>query len=178
MDNIVKKIKPNFKTLGKRYGKLMKEIAAAFAAFGNREINEIEKSGRYTFSLPSGEEVDILEADVEITTEDMPGWLMASEGKLTVALDITVTPELEREGIARELVNRIQNIRKANNYEITDKISVKIEANEHTDDTITEFGSYISSQVLANSLEIVEKLDDFEALDFDDYMVNIKVERI
>ena len=103
---------------------------------------------------------------------------MASEGKLTVALDITVTPELEREGIARELVNRIQNIRKANNYEITDKISVKIEANEHTDDTITEFGSYISSQVLANSLEIVEKLDDFEALDFDDYMVNIKVERI
>ena len=103
---------------------------------------------------------------------------MASEGKLTVALDITVTPELEREGIARELVNRIQNIRKANNYEITDKIAIKIEANEHIDDTITEFRSYISSQVLANSLEIVEKLDDFEALDFDDYMVNIKVERI
>ena len=178
MDNIVKKIKPNFKTLGKRYGKLMKEIAAAFAAFGNREINEIEKSGRYTFSLPSGEEVDLCEADVEITTEDMPGWLMASEGKLTVALDITVTPELEREGIARELVNRIQNIRKANNYEITDKIAIKIEANEHIDDTITEFGSYISSQVLANSLERVEKLDNFEALDFDDYMVNIKVERI
>jgi len=93
-------------------------------------------------------------------------------------LDITVTPELEREGIARELVNRIQNIRKANNYEITDKIAIKIEANEHIDDTITEFGSYISSQVLANSLERVEKLDDFEALDFDDYMVNIKVERI
>jgi len=81
--------------------------------------------------LPSGEEVDLLEADVEITTEDMQGWLMASEGKLTVALDITVTPELEREGIARELVNRIQNIRKANNYEITDKISIRIERNEN-----------------------------------------------
>ena len=178
MDNIVKKIKPNFKTLGKRYGKLMKEIAAAFAAFGNREINEIEKSGRYTFSLPSGEEVDLLEADVEITTEDMPGWLMASEGKLTVALDITVTPELEREGIARELVNRIQNIRKANNYEITDKISIRIERNENIASAVGEFASYISTQVLASSLEVVDRLDKAEELDFDDYVVRVSIEKI
>ena len=178
MDNIVKKIKPNFKTLGKRYGKLMKEIAAAFAAFGNREINEIEKSGRYTFSLPSGEKVDLLEADVEITTEDMPGWLMASEGKLTVALDITVTPELEREGIARELVNRIQNIRKANNYEITDKISIRIERNENIASAVGEFASYISTQVLASSLEVVDRLDKAEELDFDDYVVRVSIEKI
>ena len=178
MDNIVKKIKPNFKTLGKRYGKLMKEIAAAFAAFGNREINEIEKSGRYTFSLPSGEKVDLLEADVEITTEDMPGWLMASEGKLTVALDITVTPELEREGIARELVNRIQNIRKANNYEITEKISIRIERNENIASAVGEFASYISTQVLASSLEVVDRLDKAEELDFDDYVVRVSIEKI
>ena len=128
--------------------------------------------------MPSGEEVDLLEADVEITTEDMPGWLMASEGKLTVALDITVTPELEREGIARELVNRIQNIRKANNYEITDKISIRIERNENIASAVGEFASYISTQVLASSLEVVDRLDKAEELDFDDYVVRVSIEKI
>lgn len=178
MANIVKNIKPNFKTLGKRYGKLMKEIASAFTAFTNKEIDTIEQEGKHTFTLPTGETVELEANDVEITTEDMPGWLMVNEGKLTVALDITVTPELVREGTARELVNRIQNIRKAKNYEITDKITIKIEANEHTNDTITEFGSYISSQVLANSLAIVDTLTEHEELDFEDYTVRIWVEKI
>ena len=108
----------------------------------------------------------------------MPGWLMASEGKLTVALDITVTPELEREGIARELVNRIQNIRKANNYEITDKISIRIERNENIASAVGEFASYISTQVLASSLEVVDRLDRAEELDFDDYVVRVSIEKI
>ncbi len=178
MDNIIKKIKPNFKTLGKRYGKLMKEIAAVVATFTNKEITQIEKEGKYSFSLPNGETIQLEEADVEITTEDMPGWLMANEGKLTVALDITVTPALEREGIARELVNRIQNIRKSNNYEITDKISIKIEKSPNINGAIEEFKEYISTQVLANSLELTDNLEKFETLDFEDYKVNIWLEKI
>ncbi len=104
VENLVKKIKPNFKTLGKKYGKQMKEIAQAMNSFGKHEISEIERNGVYVLSLPSGA-VELTTEDVEIITEDMPGWLVANEGKLTVALDITVTDSLLREGIARELVN-------------------------------------------------------------------------
>ncbi len=178
MDNIVKRIKPNFKTLGKRYGKLMKEIDAVVSQFTNQEISAIEKAeGSYKFNLPTGDLIELEAEDVEIFTEDMPGWLVANEGKLTVALDITVTPSLEREGIAREFVNRIQNIRKSNGYEITDRINVSVEKNTNTDAALEEFEEYISTQVLANSLKVVESLTECEELDFEDYMVKIFVEK-
>ena len=124
MENLVKKIKPNFKTLGKKYGKQMKEIASEMNNFTKQQISEIERNGEYTLKLASGDVVLTTE-DVEIITEDMPGWLVANEGKLTVALDITVTDELLREGIAREFINRIQNIPKSNGYDINENIDRK-----------------------------------------------------
>lgn len=174
MEGLVKKIKPNYRTLGKKYGKQMKEIAAAMPRMNKQQIAEIEKKGKYTLILPSGD-VLLTEEDVEIFTEDMPGWLVANEGNLTVALDIDVSDELIREGIARELVNRIQNIRKSSGFEITDKIEVKIEKLNEINDAVLEHSEYIASQVLANSIELVDKIDNPEELDFEDYTVKISV---
>lgn len=176
MDNLVKKIKPNFKTLGKKYGKQMKEIAQAMTGFGKAEIVEIEREGQYLLALPTGD-VKLELEDVEIITEDMPGWLVANEGKLTVALDITVTDELLREGIARELVNRIQNLRKSNGYEIVDKIIVEIESREEIAEAVKEFANYIASQTLANSVVLVDNLTDATELEFEDYVVKIYIQK-
>lgn len=145
---ITKRIKPNFKTLGPRYGKYMKQIAALTATFSQERIAEIETSESITLEV-SGEQITVTPADFEITSEDMPGWLVTSEGKLTVALDITVTPELLREGVARELINRIQNIRKDSGFEVTDKITVEIEAKEAVREAVAEFAAYIGGQTLA-----------------------------
>ncbi len=177
MLNLVKKIKPNFKTLGKKYGKQMKEIATAMNLFGTHEISEIERNGQYLLALPSGN-VELSVEDVEIITEDMPGWLVANEGKLTVALDITVTDALVREGIARELVNRIQNIRKSNGYEIVDKISVEIEARDEINEAVNEYSKYIASQTLAKAVLLVEKLTDATELEFDEYQVKVSVKKV
>ncbi len=177
MDNLVKKIKPNFKTLGKKYGKQMKEIAQAMTTFGKPEIIEIEREGQYLLALPTGD-VKLELEDVEIITEDMPGWLVANEGKLTVALDITVTDELLREGIARELVNRIQNIRKSNGYEIVDKISVEIESRSEIAEAVTEYSNYIASQTLSNSVVLVDTLAVATELEFDNYTVKIAVKKV
>jgi len=176
MKNMIKTIKPNFKTLGKKYGKQMKEIAQAMTTFGKNEIAAIELNGTYTLVLPTGDVVLSTE-DVEIFTEDMPGWLVANEGKLTVALDITVSEALLREGIARELVNRIQNIRKSNGFEIIDKISVEIEQRDEIADAVNEFSAYIATQTLANSVILVENLTDATELEFDDYIVKISVKK-
>jgi len=176
MENLVKKIKPNFKTLGKKYGKQMKDIAREMVSFTKEQISEIERNGEYTLSLVSGDVILTVD-DVEIYTEDMPGWLVANEGKLTVALDITVTDELYREGIARELVNRIQNIRKSSGYEIVDKIKVEIEKRDEINATVEAFSDYIASQTLANSIALVEQLSDAVELEFDDYVVKIRVEK-
>ena len=176
MENLVKKIKPNFKTLGKKYGKQMKEIAQAMNLFGKNEIAEIENNGQFVLALPTGE-VELTLEDVEISTEDMPGWLVANEGKLTVALDITVTDELLREGIARELVNRIQNIRKANGYEIVDKIVVEIESRPEIYEAVKEYSNYIASQTLANSVLLSTGLSESTELEFDDYTVNVSVKK-
>ncbi len=176
MENLVKKIKPNFKTLGKKYGKQMKEIAQAMNSFGNHEISEIERNGQYLLILPTGN-VELTPEDVEIITEDMPGWLVANEGKLTVALDITVTDALLREGIARELVNRIQNIRKTNGYEIVDKITVEIEGRDEINEAVKEYSGYIASQTLANSVVLVKELTDATELEFDEYTVKISVKK-
>ena len=148
---ITKRIKPNFKTLGPRYGKYMKQIAALTATFTQERIAEIEQSETTVLDM-GGERITVTAADFEITSEDMPGWLVTSEGKLTVALDITVTPALLREGVARELINRIQNIRKDSGLEVTDKISVAIEAKESVKDAVAEFGGYIGQQTLATEV--------------------------
>jgi len=176
VDNLVKKIKPNFKTLGKKYGKQMKEIAVAFGTLSKHEISEIERNGSYMLKLASSD-VLIEAEDAEIITEDMPGWMVANEGKLTVALDITVTEALLREGIARELVNRIQNIRKSNGYEITDKIVVEIESREEIAAAIEEYGQYIATQTLANSVLLKAEISDATELDFEDYLVKISIQK-
>jgi isoleucyl-tRNA synthetase len=177
LESLVKKIKPNFKTLGKKYGKQMKEIAQAMTTFGNVEIAEIESKAEYTLALPSGNVILLIE-DVEIVTEDMPGWLVANEGKLTVALDITLTDALIREGIARELVNRIQNIRKSNGFEIVDKIIVEIESRPEIAEAVSEFSTFIATQTLANSVMLVPVLKESTELEFDDYSVKILVNKI
>ena len=174
--SLVKRIKPNFKTLGKKFGKQMKEIAAVIAQFSQEDIANIEKVGKYTLNLNDGA-IEIELSDVEIATEDMPGWLVANEGVLTIALDVTVTEQLRREGVARELINRIQNIRKDNGYEITDKIVVKIESLEQINEAVKGFSQYIAQQTLATEISIVDKIENFIELDFDDYKVNIFVSK-
>ncbi|HKL96633.1 MAG TPA: DUF5915 domain-containing protein, partial [Paludibacteraceae bacterium] len=173
---LIKRIKPNFKTLGKKYGKQMKEIAAEVDTFSQEQIKEVENQGQITLPLASGEVVVDL-ADVEIATEDMPGWLVANEGTLTIALDITVSEELRQEGIARELVNRIQNIRKSNGYEIVDKINVQIEKNDEINAAVDTFNGYIATQVLAVSLQLVDTIKNPTELDFEDFIVKVLVEK-
>lgn len=173
---LVKGIKPNFKTLGKKYGKQMKEIAAAVNAFTQAQIGEVEKNGQIILPLPSGEVVVEL-TDVEIATEDMPGWLVANEGVLTIALDIEVNEELRQEGIARELVNRIQNIRKSIGLEITDKICVQVEKQDDINAAVEAHNEYISSQVLATSLTLADNLANPTELDFEDFIVKVSVEK-
>jgi len=177
MENLVKKIKPNFKTLGKKYGKQMKEIAEAFNQLTKENILSIERDGNFIINLASGN-VEITTEDVEIFTEDMPGWLVTNEGKLTVALDITVTDALMREGIARELVNRIQNIRKTNGFEITDKIIIEIQKSEEINEAVDEFSNYIATQTLADSILLKDIVDNATDLDFEDYIVKIKVVKL
>ncbi|MDC1726047.1 DUF5915 domain-containing protein, partial [Phocaeicola vulgatus] len=134
----------------------------------------LEKNGKYTFVLDGAEAV-IETTDVEIFSEDIPGWLVANEGKLTVALEVTVTEELRREGVARELVNRIQNIRKSSGFEITDKIKVALSKNPQTDDAVNEYNTYICNQVLANSLELVDEVKNGTELNFDDFSLYVSV---
>ena len=148
---ITKRIKPNFKTLGPKYGKYMKQIAAMAATFSQERIAEIESSAEITLDM-GAEQIVVTPADFEITSEDMPGWLVASEGKLTIALDITITDELKAEGVARELVNRIQNIRKESGFEVTDKIRVEIESKSIVATALEQYADYIASQTLSLSV--------------------------
>ena len=151
---ITKRIKLNFKHFCQRYAQLAKAMSALIAGFTQEQIAAIEANDETTFEL-NGEQVVVTAADFEITSEDMPGWLVASEGKLTVALDITITDELRREGVARELVNRIQNIRKESGFEVTDKIRVEIEATELTAPAVESFAQYIAQQTLAVDVKAV-----------------------
>ncbi|MFW5892524.1 MAG: DUF5915 domain-containing protein, partial [Bacteroidota bacterium] len=156
---LVKKIKPNFKTLGPRYGKLMKTIAARISAFDQDEIASIEKEGEYTFEL-EGQEIKLTSADVDILSEDIPGWLVASEGKITVALDINITEDLKQEGIARELINRVQNLRKEKGLEVTDQIELFVQKQPQISDAIISNNEYICSETLAVNLHYVENIED------------------
>ncbi|MDR0686607.1 MAG: DUF5915 domain-containing protein [Dysgonamonadaceae bacterium] len=172
---IVKRVKPDFKKLGPRYGKIMKNLAAAIAALTQEEIFEMEKTGALKLTV-QGQTAEIGLDEVEIFSEDIPGWLVANEGRLTVALDITVTEELKKEGIARELVNRIQNIRKANGYEITDKIRVVIQPNPILAPAVEKYNQYIAAQVLANSVTLAN-IDEGIELEMEDYRVKVRVEK-
>lgn len=166
---LVKKVKPDFKKLGPKFGKIMKLLAAQITAMSQHDIIEFEKQGKFAFTV-NGEEAVVELSDVEVISEDIPGWLVANEGSLTVALDITVSDELRREGIARELVNRIQNIRKSQGFEITDKIDVVVTPNAATDEAVREYADYIGRQVLAESVTIDEIADaDRTPLDMDEY---------
>ena len=175
---LVKRIKPDFKKLGPRYGKIMKALAAAIQQMSQEDINAFEKAGTYTLQV-DGQDAVLERTDVEIISEDIPGWLVANEGRLTVALDITVTDELKKEGLARELVNRIQNLRKSSGFDITDKVNITIASSSEMDGAITAYKDYITSQVLANSLTITtEPIADATVLDFEDFTLPVKVEKI
>ena len=163
---ITKKIKPNFKTLGKKYGKMMKDIAAAFAQFSQSDISAIEASENYTFALPAGE-VTLDKADYEITSEDMPGWLVATEGKLTVAMDITITDSLKKEGVARELINRIQNLRKEKDFEITDKVEVAIVKRDDVVESLAEYATYVCEQTLCGNITLADSLEGAEQVEWE-----------
>ena len=175
---LVKKIKPDFKKLGPRYGKIMKNVAAAVQAMSQEEIAAFEKAGVYTMTV-EGQEVTLDRADVEIISEDIPGWLVANEGRLTVALDITVTDDLRKEGLAREFVNRIQNLRKSSGFDITDKIQIQVLSQEEMDEVIDEYRTYISNQVLAVSIEILdEAISDAVDFDFERFKLSVKIEKV
>ena len=172
---LVKKVKCNFRTMGKKFGKLMKGIAAQMEALDQDAIANLERVGNINLSV-EGNEVVVEAADVEIISEDIPGWLVSNEGNLTVALEVELTEELVKEGMAREIINRIQNLRKESGLEITDRIKVTLAPNEQTDAAVDAFGSYIKSQVLAD--EITVAANDGKEIAFEEFSLNIKIEKI
>ena len=171
---LVKKVKCNFRVMGKKFGKLMKGVAAKMSGLSQDEIASLEKEGSMSFEV-EGNPVTVEAADVDIISEDIPGWLVSNDGNLTVALEVELTPELKNEGMARELINRIQNIRKESGFEITDRIRLTVAPNGETDAAIKAFGDLIKSQVLANSIAIAD--NDGTEVDLDDFKLNIKVEK-
>ena len=175
---LVKRVKPDFKKLGPKYGKIMKALAQALTTLPQADINRFEQDGTITLDI-NGQQAVVETADVEIISEDIPGWLVANEGNLTVALDITLTDDLRREGVARELVNRIQNVRKSKGFDITDKIVVRINPDERVNDAVKQFKDYIAHQVLAVSIDLQDVTDNAQRveLDMDDYSLFVTVEK-
>ena len=178
---LTKKIKPNFKTLGKVYGPRMKEIAAAMGTLGQSVISDIQRAETagevFTLSLPGGEVV-LNPGDYQISSEDMPGWLVASQGALTIALDVELTPELRQEGMARELVNRIQNLRKASDFAVTDRIEVVIAPDKALQEALERFGSYVCAQTLARSIRFEDKPEGAVEVEWEDGTLAIAVARL
>lgn len=174
---LVKKIKPDFKQLGRKYGKLMKEVSAALAKFTQEDIAKIEADGEFTLELSEGAATLML-SEVEILSEDIPGWLVANDGNLTVALDITVTERLKQEGIARELVNRIQNLRKESGFEVTDKVTIQIQKHPDLNEAVEQFRDHIASQTLAESVELADEVDGKEMEISEGTITKLQVTRI
>ncbi len=172
---LVKKVKCNFRTMGKKFGKLMKGIASQMSELSQEEISAFEVSGIHTLTV-DGQEVKIEIADVEIISEDIPGWLVINEGNLTVALEIELSDELRQEGMARELISRIQNLRKENGLEITDRIKITVSPQVQSDASINTFAEYIKTQVLAKDIVIAD--NDGTEVDFDEFKLNIKIEKV
>lgn len=177
---LVKKIKCNFRTLGKKYGKLMKDIANKVNTLTQEDILEIERSlkekANYVLGVIAEQEVILEKEDVEIINEDIPGWLVANEGNVTVALEVELTEELLQEGLARELINRIQNMRKDSGLEITDRIDILVAEHDKMNAAIEHYGEYIKGQVLADNITIAA--NDGEEVDFDDFKLNIKIQKV
>ncbi|MBF6628594.1 MAG: isoleucine--tRNA ligase [Proteiniphilum sp.] len=172
---LVKRVKPDFKKLGPRYGKIMKQLALRIQGMEKSEIIELEKSGSVMLSV-DGQEALITTDDVEILSEDIPGWLVGNEGRLTVALDITLSDVLQKEGVARELVNRIQNLRKAKNFDITDRITIKLSSSPAFDAAITDNSGYIKNQVLADEIIIVNEQQE-NVIEIDDQSLTISINK-
>jgi isoleucyl-tRNA synthetase len=171
---IKKKIKPNFVALGKRLGPKMKAVSNALNQFTQEDIANLEKVGSYSLRI-NDEDLILQLPDVEIMSEDVPGWMVANKGSLTVALDITVTPELVNEGNARELVNRIQKIRKESGFELTDRISVKLADANELKPAITEFNDYICAEILADKLELVPEMASGTEIEVNDIPLKVLV---
>lgn len=175
-ENMLKKrVHPNFRIMGKKYGPLMKEVAAAINAMTQDDIRQLENSGAFVFGL-SGKDVEISLSEVEVVSEDIPGWTVANDGNLTVALDLEITESLRREGLARELVKHIQNYRKTNGFDITDRIDVTIENTEELRAVLDEYSQYVSSQVLANSLTMISD-NDGEEWDFGTFKARVAIKK-
>ena len=158
--------------MGKKFGKLMKGVAAAMDQLSQEQIAELEQQGSIGIEV-EGQSLTVEAADVDIISEDIPGWLVANEGNLTVALEVELTEELKNEGMARELINRIQNIRKESGLEITDRINVEITPNDDVKKAVDSFADYIKTQVLADAIAL--QSNDGQEVDFDDFKLNIKV---
>ena len=171
---IKKKIKPNFQALGKKLGPLMKQVNNALQNFTQHEITLFEKEGRYSLTL-GDEIVELMLSEVEITSEDIPGWTVASKGALTVALDIEITPELIQEGNAREFVNRIQKIRKDSGFDVTDRIDVKVSANNGIKESLAKFNNYICAEILADKLELASDINDGTEIEVNDSTLKVIV---
>lgn len=171
---LVKKVKCNFRVMGKKFGKLMKGVAAKMNGLSQDDIAALEREGSLSFDV-DGQNVTVDAADVEIISEDIPGWLVSNEGNLTVALEVELTPELRNEGMARELVNRIQNLRKESGLQITDRINVTVAPNDEAEAAVKSFADYIKGQVLADSITMAD--NDGAETDFDSFNLNIKVEK-
>jgi isoleucyl-tRNA synthetase len=172
---IKKKIKPNFIALGKKLGPKMKAVSTALNNFSQHDISLFEKEGRYSIPVDEKEYIELMLSEVEITSEDIPGWSVASKGPLTVALDINVTPELVQEGDAREFVNRIQKIRKDSNFDLTDRIDVKVSATDGIKDSLAKYNNYICAEILADSLDFQPELHDGIDMEINDNPLKVIV---
>jgi isoleucyl-tRNA synthetase len=173
---LVKRIKPNFKTLGPKYGKDMKQVAQLVSSFTQEDIQKIEQHGE--LSIQIGNKNSILQLqDVEISSQDIEGWLVANSGKITVALDVTITDSLRKEGIARELVNRIQNLRKESGFEVTDKIAVKILKDGTVEQAVSSNMEYIKTETLTAELYLEEKLENGTEIAFDEVNTKLFIEK-
>ena len=175
-DILVKQIKPNFKVLGPRFGKDMKLIANVISAFTSEDIKKIEQSGSFVVEV-NGKNITLQLEDVEITSQDIEGWLVANEGSITVALDVTITDDLRKEGIARELVNRIQNLRKDSGFEVTDRIDVMLQKDENIVNAVSKNIEYIKAETLTEELEILEIVNNGIEIDFDDVHTKLFIQK-
>lgn len=175
---LVKNAKPNFPLLGKRFGPKMKLVAGAISKWGQEEINQLERDGSIEIEI-DGEQARLAQEEVLITSQDIPGWSVASANGITVALDVTLNDELKQEGIARDLVNRIQNLRKDMGLEVQDKITIKVaKLNEQVDRALENFSAYIQSETQALSLSVNGDVEEGTVLDMDDFELKVKVEKV
>jgi isoleucyl-tRNA synthetase len=173
---LVKQIKPNFKALGPRFGKDMGLISKDIQSFNQEQINQLDKDGSLDIVV-SGKSITLTTEDVEISSQDIPGWLVANANGITVALDITISEDLRKEGIARELVNRIQNIRKDLGFEVTDKVQVQIQNEPHVNAAIQANEDYIKSETLTESISFVEELENGTEIEFDEIKTKISIKK-